>query len=119
MVFDLSLNLVELNNFVKHKLFEFEDGTQSQVELERIFRQSTQHVTKFIKILYKDDMLKYSILPYLYYYNIIFIYYVLITVFTLFMCVFIESMSDDIYTFDIIFGLYVSSILLFSKLCLM
>ena len=62
MVFDLTLNLVELNNFVKHKLFEFEDGTQSQVDLERIFIQSSQHVTKFIKILYKDDMLKYSIL---------------------------------------------------------
>ena len=63
MAFDPTLNPEELNNFIKHKLFEFEDGTQSQAELERIFRQSTQHVTKFIKILYKDDMLKYNILP--------------------------------------------------------
>ena len=67
IAFDPTLNQEKLNNLVKHKLFEFEDGTQSQAEFEKIFRQSTQHITKFIKILYKDDMLKYNILPNLFF----------------------------------------------------
>ena len=115
MAFDPTLSPEELNNFVKHKLFEFEDGTQSQAELERIFRQSTQHITKFIKILYKDDMLKYNNLIIHIDFNIIFIFYVFFTVFTPFMWILLTSLFDDIFTFDIIFWLYVSSISLFLK----